>query len=147
MLKFASIFSRVSVGWGDALAPGSPFKERDTWEGMTEAMEMKCTNNQKELLALYEEFKDANSLQETVKVHDSPSTLATRVTELEGSLKDVEDKYEVSSDSIKEKALKVENYRKDAEALKALQDKIASLEWALHDTLGHIMHDVFRVRE
>lgn len=118
------------------MALGSPFKERDTWEGMTKAIEMKCTNTQKELLALYEEFKDADSLQETVKVHDSPSTLATHVTKLEVSLKDVEDQYEVSSDSIKEKALKVENYRKDAEALKALQDKIASLEWRFMTLFG-----------
>ena len=51
-------------------------------------MELKCTNLQKELITLWEEVEAANSLQEAVKLHDSPSTLAARVTKLEGSLRD-----------------------------------------------------------
>ncbi|CAI8618450.1 unnamed protein product [Vicia faba] len=52
MFKASSIFSFVSTGHGDALAPGSPFKEKDIWKWKVEAMEIKCTNLQKELVAL-----------------------------------------------------------------------------------------------
>ncbi|CAI8584772.1 unnamed protein product [Vicia faba] len=88
MFKDASIFSPVFVGRGVVLAPASPFKERDTYKENFEAMEMKCTNLQKELLVLHEEVKAANSLQEAVKVHVSLSSLVDRVTELKDALKD-----------------------------------------------------------
>lgn len=42
MFKFAYIFSLISFGCGDILAPGKPIKERDTWEGKCEIMELRC---------------------------------------------------------------------------------------------------------
>lgn len=70
-------------------------------------MELKCTNLQKELITLWEEVEAANSLQEAVKLHDSPSTLAARVTKLEGSLRDGDKRYKASYNSIEEKAILV----------------------------------------
>lgn len=40
--KVASILSLLSTGWGDVLALGNHFKERDTWKRKVEAMELKC---------------------------------------------------------------------------------------------------------
>lgn len=68
MFKVASIFSLDSVGRGDVLCPGNPFKERDTWKEKVESMELKCTNLQKELAALQEEVKPDHSLQESVEI-------------------------------------------------------------------------------
>lgn len=82
MFKVASIFSLVSIRHGDVLAPGSPFKERDTWKEKVRAIEIRCTNIQKALLVLYEEVKASHSFQNLVKIHGSPSTLASRVTKL-----------------------------------------------------------------
>lgn len=42
MFKFAYIFSLISFHYGDILAPGKPIKERDTWEGKYETMELRC---------------------------------------------------------------------------------------------------------
>lgn len=86
MFKYAFVFSLVSKRRGNVLAPDSPFKQRDTWKGKIEAMELKCTNLHKELLALQEEVNATNSLQEVVKVHDSSSTPEARVAKFEGSL-------------------------------------------------------------
>lgn len=44
MFKATSIFSLVSVGQGDVLAPNSPLKERDVWKGKAKDMELKCIN-------------------------------------------------------------------------------------------------------
>ncbi|CAI8609776.1 unnamed protein product [Vicia faba] len=41
MFKVAFIFSLVSAKRGDALAPGSSFKDMDVWKGKDEPMEMK----------------------------------------------------------------------------------------------------------
>lgn len=49
------------------------------------------------------------------------------MTELHGSLKDAEKRYKATYDSIKEKALQVEKYQKDVEALNALQHKVVGL--------------------
>lgn len=53
------------------------------------------------------------------------------MTKLEGFLWDVEEGYKVTSDSAKGKAYHVEKYRKEAEALKALQDKVVGLDLKL----------------
>lgn len=62
MFKAISVFSLVSVGRGDILAPSNPFKERDTWKGKSKTMELKYTNLQKELLVMQEKVKDDSSL-------------------------------------------------------------------------------------
>lgn len=49
-----------------------------------------------ELVKLWEEVRVTHSLQEVAKVHDSPSTLSARVTKLEGSLWDAEERYMVA---------------------------------------------------
>lgn len=58
-----------------------------------------------ELIKLREEVRLAHSLQEAEKVQDSPSTLQSRSTKLEGSLRDAWEQYMVTVDSIKEKDL------------------------------------------
>lgn len=67
--------------------------ERNTWKGKCEAIEHKWFSLQEEFAALYEKFKHANSFQKEAKTHDSPSTLATHVTDSENSLKEVENRY------------------------------------------------------
>ncbi|CAI8584825.1 unnamed protein product [Vicia faba] len=69
MFKVASNFSLVSIRRGEVLSFDSPFKERDTWKEKAEAMELKCNNLLCELITLQKEVEDANSLQETMKVH------------------------------------------------------------------------------
>lgn len=62
MFKVASIFSLVFVGWGYVLVLSNPFKERNTWKGKVEAMEMRYITLQKELVTLHEEVKATNFL-------------------------------------------------------------------------------------
>ncbi|CAI8591072.1 unnamed protein product [Vicia faba] len=52
IFKNDSIFSLISTGQGDVLAPGNPTKERDTWKGKCEAMYLRCSTLQKKLVAL-----------------------------------------------------------------------------------------------
>lgn len=110
IFKVTSIFSIISAGRDDVLSLGSPFKERYTWKGKVEAMELKFTNTQKDLFSLQEEVKDSNSLSEAMKVHGFPSTLTTCVSELEGSLQDTKKRYKDDSNYIEEKAFQVEGY-------------------------------------
>lgn len=44
MFKVTSILSLIFTRYGNFLAPGSPFKERDTWKEKVEATELKCVN-------------------------------------------------------------------------------------------------------
>lgn len=110
-------------------------------------MELKCNNIQKELLVLLEEVNVANYLLVEIKVHISHSTMATRMTKLKGYLLYVEKRYKVASNFVEEKALQVEKYQKDAEALKSLQDEVADLRRALYDDLQLTMQNMFEVRE
>lgn len=63
-----------------------------------------------------------------MEVIGSPFVLTTHVTELEGSLRDTENRYKATCDSIEEKSRQVENCRKYAETLKALRDNVTDLE-------------------
>lgn len=63
-------------------------------------MELKYTNLQKELLTLREKIKAANSLQEAVKLHGHLSIMAAHFPELNGSLRNTEERYTVSSNSL-----------------------------------------------
>lgn len=78
IFKTNFIFFVVSSGQGDVLDISNSSKERDTKKGKEEAMELKCPTLQKKLIAVYEDVKVSNSLQEAEKTHDSPSTLLSR---------------------------------------------------------------------
>lgn len=52
LFKVASIFSFVSAGLGDVLAPGNSTKKMDTMKGKCETMELRCSTFQEELVAL-----------------------------------------------------------------------------------------------
>lgn len=81
--------------------------------------------------------------------------LATHVTDLQDSLQDVKKRYKVASTSVKQKARQVEEHRKvvlqetetHVEALKALQDDVASLKRALSGSLLQRMQDVLEFDE
>lgn len=108
-------------------------------------MELKCSKLQKELLALQEEVNVANSLQEEMTIQGSPSSLAAHMTELKDDLKHVEERYKVASSSVEEKALQVEKYHKNAQALKALQEEVFSLRWVFLDAFDQTMWDLLEV--
>lgn len=112
MFKVTSIFSLISIGKVDVLALGNPFKERDIWEGKVDALELRCTNFMTEILTLLDEDKATHSLCQQIKIHGSLLTLAAFITELEGSLKDAEERYKFTSDFVEEKAFQVEKYQK-----------------------------------
>lgn len=113
-------------------------------------MELKCLTLQKELVWVYENFKDVNSLPEEVEIYGSPSTLVTHVIEFEGSLEDAEKWYQAASDSCEEKTHRVKEHQKillqetkdRAEAQKALQEEVASLKRELCDSLQRTIQDV-----
>lgn len=84
----------------------------DSWNGNVDVMEMMCFILQKELVALQEEVKAPNSLQKTRKIYGSPYDLASHVTKLEDSHKDVEKKYKVSSSSVGENTHYAKEHRK-----------------------------------
>lgn len=69
------------------MALGNPSKERDTWKGNIEDMELRCITLQKEIDALENEVKVANYLQEVVEIHNSPYVLVARATKMDDSLK------------------------------------------------------------
>lgn len=72
----------LSASQGEVLDLGNPTKERDTWKGKVEVMELRCYTFQKELPALQKVVKVANSLQKEEKIHYSPSALASPMTNL-----------------------------------------------------------------
>lgn len=43
-LKLLLYFNLYMLDEGDVLALDSPFKERDSWKGKAETMELKCAN-------------------------------------------------------------------------------------------------------
>lgn len=83
-------------------------------------MELKCINLQKELITPWKIVEVAKSLQEAMKVCGSLSTLAARMIEQEGHLRDSEKWYKVVFYSIKDKARQVDEQRKYVEVVKAL---------------------------
>lgn len=97
-------------------------------------MELRYSNLHEEFVALYEEVKAANCLQDEEKIQGYPSTLAAWVA------KD-------SFDVVKEKTLQVDKNHKtflresntNFEILKALQDKVADLKQTLQDSLQRTM--------
>lgn len=99
-----------------------------------------------ELIKLREEIGVVHSLQETSRIHSSPSSLVGSVTELRNALKDAEEKSKVSFDSIEAKARQVNEHQKTfvqaTEALKYLQDEMGGLKQALHGSLQHTMQDM-----
>lgn len=70
MFKAASILSLVSSGQGDVLARGIPTKGGDTWKWIFEAMELRYSFLQKDLIALHEEVKLASSLLEGENINN-----------------------------------------------------------------------------
>ncbi|CAI8596448.1 unnamed protein product [Vicia faba] len=57
------------------------------------------------------------------------------------------DQYDIVFNSVEEKAIQVDEYRKDAEALKVLQDEVAHLRRELHDTLQRAMQNMLEVQK
>lgn len=88
LFKAGTIFSLVSIGLGGVFVLGNSSKEMDTWKGEVEFIKLKCSNLQKELLALNKEVKASNSLKEVVVIQGSSSALVARMIVLESSLKD-----------------------------------------------------------
>lgn len=72
--------------WG-VLALSNPFKERDTWKGKCEVMQLRCFTLKYEFGALQNEVKVSDSFQDEAKIHGSPSTLAARVSKPEDDFK------------------------------------------------------------
>lgn len=153
--KFLLFFSPVSGGRGDVLALGSPFEEKDVWKGKFDTMDLNCTNLQWEHVALHEEVKVTNSLNQDVEIHGFPSNMDSRVIDLEGFLKDAKKRYKVASDFVEDKALQIEEYRKTplqvteahTEALEALRDKVGGLKRGPNDSLQQTMWEILEVRE
>lgn len=85
-------------------------------------MDRKCFTFQKEIVALQEEVKVPNSLQEQEKFYDSPSTLTAYEVKLEDALKETDKRYQYTSDCVKEKTRQIKEHQKalfqDTKALK-----------------------------
>lgn len=118
-------------------------------------MELKCDNIHKDLVALQDDVRAANSLKEAADIHDSPTILASHVSKLEGSLEDAKKRYKVTSNYIEEKTRQVNKHQKallqetksNAKALKSLQDEVANMKRALRDSLERTMWDAIGVYE
>lgn len=82
MYRVAYPFSLIYASRGDIFSPDRPTKERDTWAGKYEVMNLRCSTLYEDLITLYEKAKDVYSLQEEEKIYDSPCTLVARVTKL-----------------------------------------------------------------
>lgn len=89
--QVACLFDLVVVGRRDIVATGNTSKERDTWKEKCEVVEQKCFAFERDMAELRKKVEVVDSLQEEVKMYDSPSNLDARITELEISLK-VEEK-------------------------------------------------------
>lgn len=104
---------------------------------------------------LQEEVNVTTSLKEATSIHDLPSALTVRVTQLESFLNDANERYKATSDSIEEKTCQVEEHRKailqeiesNLKALKTLQEEVANLKWAISDFLERTMRDMLGIRE
>lgn len=105
-------------------------------------MELRCSTLQEELRALHEKVNVDESLQEEVEIHGSPSTMAARITKLQGSLKVVEKRYQDAYSIIKEKTRQADKHHKTlfqevdghVEALKALKDEFGTHDQVMEQT-------------
>lgn len=131
----AHMLSLVAADRGDVKPVVDSSKEMDTWKEMYEAMKQGCFALQKEFATLQEKAKLADSLQEEVKIHDSPFTLAIWVTELENTLKAKEKRRLDASNVVIEMTQHAKGdyitFQREAKAhvkaLKTLEDKVADL--------------------
>lgn len=155
MFKVGTIFYHISGGWDDVLALGNLSQERDTCKWISKAMEFRRSNLQKELIALQGEVKAAKSLKKGADIHNLPFVLATRVTQIEGSLRNAERWYKDASDYVKDNTCQVKEHQKallqkfkvDVEALASLQNKLANMNHAFSDSFRQIIQDVLRACE
>ena len=128
---------------GDVLSPSNPSKERDIWKWKFESMEHRCSTLQKEYIALYKKAKHDKSLQEEVKTHSSPFTLATWITKEDVSFKEAENRYKYASNIFTKKTHQVEEDWKilplvakaHAKDLKTFKDEVVGLKGKLDDSL------------
>lgn len=96
---------------------------------------------------MYEEVKVANSFQEDAKIHNSFYTLVARVTKLEDAPKLTEKRNQNASAIVKKKTRQANRDHKTllyedkvhAKTLKALEDEVFDLRWALCDSLQRII--------
>lgn len=102
---------------------------------------------------MQEKVKVSNTLQEDAKIHDSPTTLDTWVTNMEDALKFAEKWYQNAFDVIAEKTLQGEEdgntllleVEDHAKALKTLKDEVVLLKKTLNHSLQRYMKSVYEV--